>query len=465
MLRQRRPRAETPYTDRAIAHAARSNPFARSTPGRLRVAFLGAGLNSHGGTETWHATLIPRLDPARFAILGYGIADQGYFDPLFAERIQPHCPTPLGLDVCRQLCRAAEVVVSWGVTNLAPYVGPRDAPWHPVTIGVSHGDGNSPWTETVFRDADAVIDHYVAVSEAAKGPIPAPRRDSATVIRNAVDADRLTLTRDRASVRAEFGIPESAPLVLYLGRLTEEKRPELAALAVAQLPDVHLALAGAGHLRPRVEAVTQTFADRAHWLGVRSDVANLIAAADVLVSPSFCEGFGLTVAEALWVGTPVVATPTGLLADRTDLARTLPTEAGPDRWAEAIRETLADGPVVSRRSAIAQRFARQHLHPDTFIASWSEYLLEVARPLASKTLSKRSTSSITFCRPSQLDLIANAEACPHRQPTPQDQRSPCGCPWSCSAGLGHPRRKGGVTLSDCWECDQAPRRHLTSRPP
>ena len=56
------------------------------------------------------------------------------------------------------------------------------------------------------------------------------------------------------------------------------------------------------------------------------------------------------------------------------------------------------------------------------------------------------------------DLLANAEACPHFAPMPEGRKSSCGCQHMCTANLGPRRRKGGVLLTDCWACPEAPRR-------
>ena len=60
--------------------------------------------------------------------------------------------------------------------------------------------------------------------------------------------------------------------------------------------------------------------------------------------------------------------------------------------------------------------------------------------------------------PSPEDLLANAESCPHFAPMPEGRKSSCGCQHMCKANLGPRRRKGGVLLTDCWACPEAPRR-------
>lgn len=451
IVRARRPGAETPYTDRAIAHADRADPFAAvDTGGRLRVGFLGGGLAVVGGVETWHDTLLPRLDHGRIAAIGYGVVAGGYFDDWQASRIARHCPVVSGLDDCRALARASDVLVCWGVPSYAPYLTPRGSRDRPAIVSVSHGDGNSPWAHWIFRDSDADTDHYVAVSEAARGPIPEARRDSAAVIPNAVDPGRLVVTRGRAEVRAEFGITLGAPLVLYCGRLADEKRPDLAAAALANLPGAYLLIAGDGYWKDPVVEAAKASGARVIFAGARPDVADLMAAADMLVSPSDCEGFGLAMAEALWLGCPVVATPTGLLADRPDLARIVPRGATASDWAEAIRSELADPEKARIRSRAASSEARRLFAPDRFAGDWSAFLLGMAEP-------PPPTPRVVQRQSPDAELLANAEACPHRVPMPEDRKTGCSCRYLCEAGKGPRHRKGGATLQDCWKCPIAPR--------
>jgi hypothetical protein len=59
--------------------------------------------------------------------------------------------------------------------------------------------------------------------------------------------------------------------------------------------------------------------------------------------------------------------------------------------------------------------------------------------------------------PSYAEVLANARACPHREPIPAEAPAECGCRHRCAAGLGT-RTGGGVIPADCWECPLAPRR-------
>ncbi len=123
----------------------------------------------------------------------------------------------------------------------------------------------------------------------------------------------------RAAVRAEFGVPAEASLLLTIGRLDPQKGhlDLLAALrqAAAALPTVQLIVAGAPQQASadyeqalRAAAAAPELAARVHWAGHRDDVPALLAACDIVVQPSHWEGFGLVLVEAMAAQRPVVAT-------------------------------------------------------------------------------------------------------------------------------------------------------------
>jgi glycosyltransferase EpsF len=116
----------------------------------------------------------------------------------------------------------------------------------------------------------------------------------------------------RADVRRELGIRPDAPVVLHVGRFIEQKNHR-GVLNVfqrvrASVPGAQLVLAGQG---PLLDDVRQTVKRRGleravHFLGVRQDVPQLMAASDVFLFPSLDEGFGLAALEANAAGIPVV---------------------------------------------------------------------------------------------------------------------------------------------------------------
>jgi glycosyltransferase involved in cell wall biosynthesis len=120
--------------------------------------------------------------------------------------------------------------------------------------------------------------------------------------------------------RAQHGISRDTKLLLFLGRLSSKKSPDLLLRAFAKLPEqldgkpVHLVFAGPdeGAVQSQLERLAAQLgvASRVHFLGAIFDQAKWSAYvdADVFVLPSQNENFGNTAAESVAAGTPVVVT-------------------------------------------------------------------------------------------------------------------------------------------------------------
>jgi glycosyltransferase involved in cell wall biosynthesis len=137
------------------------------------------------------------------------------------------------------------------------------------------------------------------------------------------------------SFRARLGIPRQALLVLFLGRFSAKKSPDLLLSAFAQLPaslgghEVHLAFAGPdeGSMQARLtqRAAQLGVSSRVHFPGSIFDTDKWAAFRDatVFVLPSQNENFGNTAAEAVAAGTPAIVTRqcgiAPLLQDRAGL--------------------------------------------------------------------------------------------------------------------------------------------------
>ncbi len=114
-------------------------------------------------------------------------------------------------------------------------------------------------------------------------------------------------------VCAELRIPESARLISMVAEFIPRKRHRDLLHAFAKLgdrQDVHLIFAGSGpdEIEAEILAFKLGIFERVHFLGVRPDVARLLAASTLSVLPSAQEGLPRAVMESLCVGVPVVAT-------------------------------------------------------------------------------------------------------------------------------------------------------------
>jgi glycosyltransferase involved in cell wall biosynthesis len=130
----------------------------------------------------------------------------------------------------------------------------------------------------------------------------------------------------RRLFRERLGVPDSARLLLYVGRLHSMKRPleTVQAFCEAQLSNCHLVVVGMdgdvtkGDL---TRAVSSACANRIHILGplAGNDLARAYHGSDCYISLSFRENFGYAAADALAYGMPVI------LSAGHDLAYEMPT--------------------------------------------------------------------------------------------------------------------------------------------
>lgn len=178
----------------------------------------------------------------------------------------------------------------------------------------------------LFRDADAVIATTPVQTEMLADDYGVPL-GKIPLVSPGFDEERFTPVAPaaRAALRQRFGF--EGKTVLSLGRLARNKGYDLLIRAfpevLARVPDARLHLAvGGAELSDRERAVLAECRAEARRLGLGekvvfsghvadAELADIYRAADVFVMPSRYEPFGMTAAEALACGTPVVATTHG----------------------------------------------------------------------------------------------------------------------------------------------------------
>ena len=153
------------------------------------------------------------------------------------------------------------------------------------------------------------------------------------------------------------------PRLVWVGRLSGEKRPEVAVAAlealVARGHGARLMIVGDGPagpaLRRRAQGLPVTFAGH---LANRSALSHLLAAADVALATCPCESFGLAALEALACGTPVVASRSGALRELVDPTAGRLSDDRPEGVADAVEDLLAVPAEV--RVGLARRRAERY---------------------------------------------------------------------------------------------------------
>jgi glycosyltransferase involved in cell wall biosynthesis len=191
-----------------------------------------------------------------------------------------------------------------------------------------------------------------------------------SVIPYGVDADRFRPDAEaRSTMRAQLGVPDQAALVAAAGRLVSKKGFEYLIDAIAQTPDVVLALAGEGTLRAELvrRAESAGVSERVRFLGDRAqdDVATLFAGADVIVAPSVrddagnVDGLPNVVMEALASGTPLITTAAGGIGAvvEHDVTAFVVGERDARALAAGIRRAVADPDLRQRIGRAARGLA------------------------------------------------------------------------------------------------------------
>ena len=143
---------------------------------------------------------------------------------------------------------------------------------------------------------------------------PARRVD---VIENGIDLSRYGPAADRAELRVRLGLDPGRRYVAMVARFHPVKDHAMlldafAAVAAAR-PDVDLLLVGDGPLRGDLESSVDHLGirGRVRFLGVRSDVAEVLRAVDLFALTSVSEAASLTLLEAMASRLPVVVTAVG----------------------------------------------------------------------------------------------------------------------------------------------------------
>jgi glycosyltransferase involved in cell wall biosynthesis len=177
-------------------------------------------------------------------------------------------------------------------------------------------------------------DHLLAVSNITANKVEAEYGGEPEVIYNGFS----TVETTGRDLKEELEI--DGKMLFFVGRHTDQKGIAHLVYALEKLrrDDVTLVMGGSGHLTDQLKRFAELLGveDRIEWVGYvpEEELGDYYASADLFVSPSLSEPFGITIVEALSVGTRVVATESGA-------AEVLPDDCVIE--VEPDSESIADG--------------------------------------------------------------------------------------------------------------------------
>lgn len=197
---------------------------------------------------------------------------------------------------------------------------------------------------TLGMPADRIVVHYTGLDRERFHPV---ERGAARAL---------------ISAMPNLNVWPEGPLLVTPGALIPRKGQRLVIEALTRLPEVRLALAGAGEDEANLRALAKRLdlEDRVHFLGLvdHQVLPHVLCAADVLVLPSASEGLANVWVEGLACGTPIVIPDIGgareIVKDRS--AGRLVSRS-PQGIAEAVADILADPPTQADVAENVSRFS------------------------------------------------------------------------------------------------------------
>ena len=252
-------------------------------------------------------------------------------------------------------------------------------PWKREQLG--RGYDASSWVEkTAIEMADAII----AVSEETKVDVLSNFNvdpEKVKVIYNGINLQEYVVT-DKVSTLEEYGIDQSKPFVLFVGRITRQKGIIHLVNAVKYIdPDTQIVLCAGAPDTPEIAkemedsvAAVKKDRDNVIWIDVmleKEEVIQLYSHADVFCCPSIYEPFGIINIEAMACETAVVASAvggikevvvhgeTGLLVQLEQQEEAPFEPKNPDKFsrdlAEGVNQLIADKELTRKMAKNGRR--------------------------------------------------------------------------------------------------------------
>ena len=225
--------------------------------------------------------------------------------------------------------------------------------------------------------ARRVVANSRATRETLLSSAPWLRAEHVAVIYNGIDPQPF-LGPPRRKLRDEWGVRDGEKLVGFVGQLDERKgiADLLRAYEILRKKArARLVFVGKGPLGTEI----RRRAPQAILAGFRKDIPEVMKSLDVLVLPSYWEGFGIVLIEAMAAGRPVVATNVSSIPEIVvdgDTGLLVPV-GKPDALAEALFRVLVDSALAKRLGETGRKRVLEQFTVDRMTDEWERLLREV----------------------------------------------------------------------------------------
>lgn len=227
------------------------------------------------------------------------------------------------------------------------------AKWAGVPVRMVHSRGeykNMPYRESIFRPLlRRTTTHPIACSNVAGRSLfgkTTAQSDQLILLPNARPIDPFLFNREtRQQLRHSLSLRDDQFVMLHVARISEVKNQffllDVFSAVHKQIPNSVLLIAGDGPTdlmhRLQQHAATLCILEHTKFLGMRSDIPNLLQAADLFLLPSLAEGLPGTAIEAQISGLPCLLADTISKESKiTDLVTFVPITNGTQPWVDAI---------------------------------------------------------------------------------------------------------------------------------
>jgi glycosyltransferase involved in cell wall biosynthesis len=267
----------------------------------------------------------------------------------------------------------------------------------PVVIHTVHGfafhDQEPPWRQLLFRNLERLASHMCDKMIFISQPLvdwalreKIVRRDKIVKIYSGIDLDQFRpVTEDEnIRIRKKWNIGHDDAVIGIVSKLWEGKGHEVLIQAFKEIKKeikgARLVIVGEGPLEGRLHDLADKLGltESVLFTGFQMDVSEIIASFDIAVLPSFFEGMGRVLLEAMAMEKPVVASRVGGIPDlvKDNINGFLTTPGDKEGLTDALKKLLNDKRLAIKMGKEGRKRVTDRFSADVMVRSINNIYIE-----------------------------------------------------------------------------------------